>query len=211
MNLSAIADYQPDLLAVVKIQLKNGETVEGILEIAGVGEGKYSPNGFAYCRKKGSRPVPSFFNLLRPLEFKPNYSRYYYLKNETPAGYSSPKWKIDSIGSDLILSSQTLSEVSYRLKDSIAIFTRINESLRPDLDSKYMIRVNDIERFEFINKPGPRWIALVKEARETFEQNYLNDYQAWEDMFGPDFFEPIWLHEFSEEEKINVQKSLRGY
>jgi hypothetical protein len=202
LSKTATADYMPDIYAVVKIEMTNGEIFEGMVQVAPINVNTYHPNGLAYVWKEGMTPVPSFFKLPYLTEFKNTFFRVYHIQNETYGNNSSPKIELDSSGNDLLLTSEILHQSKYRLTDTMQVFTEIDFWQRPDTSTAVSINVNDIFRLKLIDEPNEKWNKLIDLRRQEYE----NAVDANPANYSGDFFEPSWYHNLSRELKAEFNE-----
>ena len=88
---------------------------------------------------------------------------------------------------------------TYKLLDTIPLYTDIDIVGRPIKETAMPICVKDILRMKYIPQPSSKWIDLITQRKKEFEID-LNTYP---DNWGEDFFEPIWLHTITDFDRCN--------
>ncbi len=188
------ADYPPDIYAISRIQLKSGEILEGIIQIAGVGECGYHPNGFVDIIKG------DFYTRFFSLDSTERWgSPAYYLLNET-GGCEPQTSKIDSSGNEIYILKEITKKYTYKLLDTIPLYTDIDIGGRPIKETAMPICVKDILRMRYIPQPSFKWIDLIAQRKKEFDI----DWNTYPDNWGEDFFEPIWLHTITDSDRFNM-------
>jgi hypothetical protein len=206
LSKSAMADYWPDIYAVAEIEMKNGEVLECIIQLAPSGERVYLPNGFAYDQPGGRIPTLQFFSLYYSNDFENTHPHLYYLVNDSPFDYPYHPPIIDSSGTDLLVTIEFMQKSKYRLSDTMQIFMEIDFWQRPDTSKAVLINVNDIFRFRLVNSPSAKWTELIAKRR----QEYQAASEANPSDYGEDFFEPFWYHELSQEQRIEFNQHFKN-
>lgn len=197
----------PQIQAVCKVKLKNGETIEGFIVFGFGGYGdKYRYNGFCFISDSGYKQL-KFYNFhykLSNLNSSSSGNRtttLQYVKNISDTHYQQP---LSEYNKDTKVLTRTYTDVQkYKLLDHMELYTSLPSSLNlgyygyiqeENGDGKILIDVRTLKSVELVKEPSERVLKIIETARK--KQQLSEKEEPWTD-YNP----PVWYHEIIKDKK----------
>lgn len=205
---NVLADVvSPDILAICRVKLKNGKSIEAIVKMASGGWGNYKQNGFCYIRQDGNVGQLKLFDLSFS-EFRPGFHRHnpptklFYVINQTSGFYPESSIKVDTNKLELSINDYFVQD--YKLSRKMVLYKSLPLDLY--LSSTYsdtlLINVDEIMEFELSKTPDIKWLEYISLARQKLNNQIQADIKE-DDSAWPDYVEPVWYHEvLNDHEKL---------
>jgi len=208
----------PSINAVCRIELKNGDIVEGMLQIVNGGYYGFHKNGFGQCYSDQDILSYNMFNLdkyvftdtnsmtrIDPKTGSRNYPEKYFLSSSQTGRFIESSFDREKKISNVNIKYSRTTLKSFHLYTSLPaslwLLSEVELSSKESELEFILINVDEIKEFELLANPSLAWRNLIKNTRIEGASVTAD----WED-----FQEPLWYHEIliNEEQKILISNKL---
>ncbi len=200
-NINCLAQQKlPDIQALCKIELKDGNVVEGYISLGyAYDKHHYHPNAFYITTTATKTIIPIH------LGFEGFYWENFQNLNGIVVYYAESKsnnpqflYKTEEVNGQTILNKKTLREEEYKLKETFSIYKSLPVSMKlraknlPEEQTE-LINVNDIKTFELMKAPNVEWLSKINSSKERLTKKMASDKAKNNPWLG--FEEALWYHE----------------
>ena len=198
--LSSAQNKLPNIQAIGKITLKNGQSAEGVIALGYSYDNKhFHPNAFYYETPSDKQLIlldldfSGFY--LELLESKASGKLFY---AESKSDQSQSRYKISEEGEDKILNKKILREENFVLKKEFSLYPELPLSLnvRAKVTGNENIssyKVDEITSFELIRELPDHWSKKIEQAKTRLKKKMEKDKER--SNLWLEYQEPIWYHD----------------
>ena len=197
---AAAQNKLPNIQAIGKITLKNGQTEEGIIAIGYTYDNRrFHPNAFYFETPSDKQLIlidldfSGFY--LELLEGKSGGKLFY---AESKSDQSQSRYKAEENGSGNVLNRKTLREENFILRKEFGLYPELPLSLnvRAKITANENVKsykVDEIASFELMRDPSERWLQKIREAKVRLAKKMETDKKR--SNLWLEYQEPIWYHD----------------
>ena len=190
----------PNIQAIGKITLNNGQTEEGVIALGYSYDNKhFHPNAFLYETAADKQLI------LLDLDFSGLYMELLEAKGagtllyaESESDQSQSSYKMTGDANRKVLNKKMLREENFLLKKEFSFYPEIPLSLNVRAkvtgnDNLKSFKVDEIKRFQLLRNPPGHWLQKIAQARERLTKKMETDKKK--SNLWLEYQEPVWYHE----------------
>ena len=190
----------PNIQAIGKITLKNGQTEEGVIALGYSYDNKhFHPNAFLYETAADKQLILldlDFSGLHMVLLEAKGAGTLFYAESKSDQSQSS--YKMTGDADRKVLNKKMLREENFLLKKEFSFYPEIPLSLNvgakaTGTDNVKSFKVDEIERFELLRNPPGHWLQKLAQARARLTKKMEADKKR--SNLWLEYQEPVWYHE----------------
>ena len=201
LSIGATAQSKlPNIQAIGKVTLKNGQTEEGVIALGYTYDNKhFHANAFYY-----ETPAEKHLILI-DLDFSGFYSELlqgngggglFYAESKSDQAQS--RFNVQEAGSDRVLNKKILREENFILRKEFSLYPDLPLSLNvrakiTGKDNVKSYKIDEIASFELLKDPPADWLKKIEQAKARLKEKMETDKKG--SNLWLNYQEPIWYHD----------------